>query len=313
MTARITPADLPPIRGRYVERADMSAITWFRVGGPADVLFTPADEDDLAAFLKATPAEISVYPVGVGSNLLVRDGGIAGVVVRLGGKAFGEITLSDGILSAGAAVPDMRLAKFAAEAGRGGLAFYAGIPGSVGGALRMNAGAHGGETKDVVRDVSAITRKGEQVRLSAANMGFSYRRSEASPDMIFTAARFVTTPSSVEAELAAVAEIERVRQATQPTRARTGGSTFKNPTGHSAWKLIDQAGLRGFRVGGAHMSEMHANFLINDEGASARDIEELGERVRERVYAASGVRLEWEIKRIGRPLTDHQVKPAFAD
>lgn len=303
---------LPGLRGRLIEEASMAELTWLRVGGAAEVLFSPADEDDLAAFLAVCPADVPLTMVGVGSNLLVRDGGIKGVVIRLGGKAFGAIDLlPDGLIRAGAAVPDMRLAKAAAEAGRGGLAFYAGIPGAVGGALKMNAGAHGGETKDVMVEVSGLNRQGEGRRLSNAAMNFVYRNSAPAEAMIFTSAVFATKASTVEAELAAVTKIEDTRLATQPVKSRTGGSTFKNPPGHSAWKLIDQAGLRGFRIGGAHMSQMHANFLINDEGASAFDIETLGETVRRRVFAASGIRLDWEIKRIGDFAPGRAVAPAF--
>lgn len=307
-------AAMPGLRGRLTANASMADLTWFRVGGPAETLFSPADEEDLAFFLQYCPAEVALTIVGVGSNLLVRDGGVEGVVIRLGGRGFGAIDIGeDGTVSAGAAVPDMRLAKAAAEAGRGGLAFYAGIPGTVGGALKMNAGAHGGETKDVVRQVRGLTRQGAARVLSNADMNFTYRRSAPGEELYFTAATFHTTVSTVEAERTAVAHIEEVRLATQPVKSRTGGSTFKNPPGHSSWKLVDQAGMRGFRVGGAHMSEMHANFLINDEGATAYDIETLGETVRARVYEASGVKLDWEIKRIGRFLPGQAVKPAFTD
>lgn len=307
-------AAMPGLRGRLTANASMADLTWFRVGGPAETLFSPADEEDLALFLQYCPAEVALTIVGVGSNLLVRDGGVEGVVIRLGGRGFGAIDIGeDGTVSAGAAVPDMRLAKAAAEAGRGGLAFYAGIPGTVGGALKMNAGAHGGETKDVVRQVRGLTRQGEARVLSNADMNFTYRRSAPGEELYFTAATFHTTASTVEAERTAVAHIEEVRLATQPVKSRTGGSTFKNPPGHSSWKLVDQAGMRGFRVGGAHMSEMHANFLINDEGATAHDIERLGETVRARVFEASGIKLEWEIKRIGQLLPGQAVKPAFTD
>ncbi|MBX9617555.1 MAG: UDP-N-acetylmuramate dehydrogenase, partial [Hyphomicrobiales bacterium] len=260
----------------------------------------PVDEDDLALFLGRCSLDVPLTIVGVGSNLLVRDGGIPGVVIRLGGKAFGAIDIdADGKLSAGAAALDMRVAKAAAAAGRGGLAFYAGIPGSIGGALRMNAGAHGVETKDVVESVSGLTRAGLRQQLTSLEMNFSYRRSEPATDLIYTAAVFDTRASTVDIETAAISEIEAVRAASQPVKTRTGGSTFKNPPGYSAWKLIDEAGLRGFRVGGAHMSQMHTNFVINDDGATAFDIESLGETVRARVFAQSGIKLEWEIKRIG--------------
>ncbi len=291
---------MPGLRGRLVANAAMSDLTWFRVGGPAEVLFSPVDEDDLAFFLGRCSLDVPLTIVGVGSNLLVRDGGIPGVVIRLGGKAFGSIDIApDGALSAGAAALDMRVAKTAAEAGRGGLAFFAGIPGSVGGALSMNAGAHGVETGHVLTRARGLTRSGELHDLTSLEMNFSYRRSAPATNLIYTSAVFATTASTIGGERAAISEIEAVRAASQPVKTRTGGSTFKNPPGHSAWKLIDEAGLRGFRVGGAHMSQMHTNFVINDDGATAFDIESLGETVRARVFAQSGIKLEWEIKRIG--------------
>jgi len=291
---------MPGLRGRLVANAAMSDLTWFRVGGPAEVLFSPVDEDDLALFLSRCSLDVPLTIVGVGSNLLVRDGGIAGVVIRLGGKAFGSIDIApDGALSAGAAALDMRVAKMAAEAGRGGLAFFAGIPGSVGGALSMNAGAHGVETGQVLMRARGLTRSGELHDLTSLEMNFSYRRSEPAIDLIYTSAVFATTASTIAGERAAISEIEAVRASTQPVKTRTGGSTFKNPPGYSAWKLIDEAGLRGFRSGGAHMSQLHTNFVINGEGATAFDIESLGETVRARVFAQSGIKLEWEIKRIG--------------
>jgi UDP-N-acetylmuramate dehydrogenase len=300
---------LPKLRGRLTPNAPMADLTWLRVGGPAQVLFNPADEDDLAYVLGNLPEGLPVTVVGVGSNLLVRDGGVEGVVIRLGGRAFGEVRpLDAGRIEAGAAALDTRLAKSAAEAGIGGLAFFAGIPGSVGGALRMNAGAHGGETRDVLVYANAVTLDGDMVTFSNAEMGFTYRAS-LPDDVVFTTALFQGTPSSPEAELAAISHIQKTREETQPIKSRTGGSTFKNPPGGSAWRVIDAAGLRGFRVGGAHMSEMHANFVINDAEATAYDVELLGETVRRRVFEHSGVRLDWEIKRIGRFAPGREVEP----
>ncbi len=295
-------AAAPDVRGRLLPNVALSELTWLRVGGPAQVLFTPADEDDLAYFLSRCPLDVPVMVVGVGSNLLVRDGGLPGVTIRLG-RGFNEArALSATRIEAGAAVPDVRLAQAAAKAGIAGLAFYRGVPGTVGGALRMNAGAHGGETKDVLVEARAVDRSGALYVYDNAGMGFTYRHCSAPADHIFTRAIFEGRegdPAEIEREMQAVAGY---REANQPIKSRTGGSTFKNPPGHSAWKLIDAAGCRGLRVGGAHMSEMHCNFLINDEGATAADIERLGELVRERVLAQSGVMLEWEIKRIGVPL-----------
>jgi UDP-N-acetylmuramate dehydrogenase len=290
---------LPPVRGRLTADAPLWQLTWFRVGGPAEVLFRPADADDLAAFLAAKPADVPVTVLGVASNLLVRDGGVPGVVVRLGGKAFGGIAIDGDTLAVGTAVPDMRLAKAAAEAGLDGLAFYRGIPGSIGGALRMNAGAHGGETTDVLVEARGVDRKGGTRVFSHAGMGFTYRHSDAPEEVIFTQALV----QGREGDRAVIqAEMERVteaREAAQPIREKTGGSTFKNPPGNKAWKLIDAAGCRGLVVGDAQVSEMHCNFLINRGNATAADIENLGEEVRRRVRETSGVELEWEIKRIG--------------
>lgn len=242
-----------------------------------------------------------VLPIGLGSNLLVRDGGIDGVVVRLGARGFGHIeTLDDGSISAGAAVPDRRLAEAAAAVGQGGFAFYAGIPGGLGGALRMNAGAHGSETGDVMQDLTAVTRAGEIVTLSNADMAYRYRHSGQPAQMIFTQGRFRGTPRP-EADIRdEMAEVSAHREAAQPIREKTGGSTFKNPPGHSAWKLIDAAGCRGLQIGGARMSDMHCNFMINTGTATAHHLEELGETVRARVLETAGVALEWEIRRLGR-------------
>ncbi len=289
------------IRGRMTPDAAMSKITWFQVGGPADLLFQPADEDDLAEFLKVLPADVPVLVVGIGSNLLVRDGGIEGVVIRLSGRGFGQAEdLGDGRLRAGAAVPDKRVAAVALEAGLGGFEFYHGIPGAIGGALRMNAGANGTETTDRVIEVHAVDRAGEKHILSHADMGYSYRHSEAASDLIFTSAVFRGVPANKTDIQRAMDEVQHHRETVQPIREKTGGSTFKNPLPQSSWKLIDDAGLRGFRVGGAQMSEMHCNFMINTGGATAFDLETLGETVRQKVYDHSGVILEWEIKRLGR-------------
>ena len=296
--AALAPAAL---RGRLLPDHPLADLTWFRVGGPADVLFTPADEEDLAAALAALPAEVPVTVIGLGSNLIVRDGGVPGLVIRLGGKAFGSIHVEGETIRAGTAVPDMKLARAAAEAGLDGLAFYRGIPGSVGGALRMNAGAHGGETTDVLVEARAVDRKGALHVLSHAEMGFAYRHCAAPADLIFTQATYRGKPgdrASIEAEMD---RVTAAREAAQPIRERTGGSTFKNPEGGKAWQLVDAAGCRGLTRGGAQVSEMHCNFLINRGGATAADIEGLGEEVRARVRETSGVELHWEIKRIGVP------------
>lgn len=295
-------AAAPDLRGRLLANQPMAPLTWFRVGGPAQILFTPADEADLAHLLANLPGEIPVTVVGLGSNLIVRDGGIEGVVVRLGGKAFGEITLEgDGRLRAGTAVPDMKLARAAADAALDGLAFYRGIPGCVGGALRMNAGAHGGETTDVLLEARGVTRAGEIVTRTHAEMGFSYRNSAAAThDIVFTSALFQGRPGEREAIVAEMDRVTAAREAAQPIREKTGGSTFKNPPGGKAWQLVDAAGCRGLRVGGAEVSQMHCNFLINTGDATASDIEGLGEEVRRRVREHAGVDLHWEIKRIGR-------------
>lgn len=287
------------LRGRLSADQPLAPVTWLRVGGPADLVFQPADADDLALFLRHLPQEVPVLTIGLGSNLLVRDGGIQGAVIRLSAKGFGAIAVEGETIRAGAAVPDKRLAEAAAEAGLGGFAFYAGIPGAVGGALRMNAGAHGGETADVLRAVTAVNRRGETATLDAPSLGYSYRHCAAGEDLIFVEALFAGTRrdrAAIREEMAAVAEH---REKAQPIREKTGGSTFKNPPGHSAWKLIDAAGCRGLQIGGARMSDMHCNFMINTGDASATDLERLGETVRARVLKTSGVALDWEIKRLG--------------
>ncbi|MGU3557368.1 UDP-N-acetylmuramate dehydrogenase [Methylobacterium radiotolerans] len=289
------------LRGRLLADQPLADLTWFRVGGPAEVLFTPADEEDLARLLASLDPDVPVTVIGLGSNLIVRDGGVPGVVVRLGGKAFGSIAIDGDALTVGTAVPDMRLAKAAAEAGLDGLAFYRGIPGSIGGALRMNAGAHGGETTDVLVEARGIDRGGALRTFSHADMGFSYRHSDAPEDVIFTRAVFRGRTGDRRAIEAEMERVTAAREAAQPIRERTGGSTFANPDGGKAWQLIDAAGCRGLRRGGAQVSEMHCNFLINTGDATAADIEGLGEEVRRRVRDTSGVELRWEIRRIGRP------------
>ncbi len=294
---------LKGVRGRLLPDEPMNKYTWFRVGGPADLLFQPADEEDLSFFLSRLPQDIPVMVVGVGSNLLVRDGGIEGVVIRPSAKGFGGVEQTGDLeLEAGVAVPDKRLAAKALEAGIGGFAFYHGIPGAVGGALRMNAGANGTETTDRVVEVHAVDRDGKKHVLSHSEMGYSYRKSTTSPDLVFTKALFRGFPEEKAIIQQQMDEVQHHRETVQPVREKTGGSTFKNPEGHSAWKLVDEAGMRGFRVGDAQMSEMHCNFMINTGNASATDLERLGETVREKVLEKSGIRLDWEIKRIGRSI-----------
>lgn len=290
---------LPAVRGELVENAPMAPLTWFRVGGRADVLFRPADFEDLAAFLAGTPEDIPVTVVGVGSNLLVRDGGIRGVVIRLG-KAFMQVEALDGHrVRAGTAALDVAVARAAQEAGIAGLEFYRGIPGSIGGALRMNGGAYESETKDVLVEVVAYDRQGKRHVLSLTDLHYTYRHSGAPEDLIFVEALFQGRPGDRKEILDRMNAITARREETQPIRTRTGGSTFKNPIGHKSWQLIDAAGCRGLRRGGAQVSELHCNFLINTGEATATDLEDLGEEVRAKVKAQSGVTLEWEIKRIG--------------
>ncbi|MDQ2632273.1 MAG: UDP-N-acetylmuramate dehydrogenase [Pseudomonadota bacterium] len=292
---------LKNIRGRITPNAEMDKITWFRAGGPAEALYQPADEDDLAAFLKAVPEDIPLTVVGIGSNLLVREGGIPGFVIRLSAKGFGEAeVVSPTRIRAGAATPDKRLAALAHEAGIGGFHFYHGIPGGIGGALRMNAGANGVETVERVVEVRALDRKGEVHTLSNAEMGYAYRHSSAPADLIFVSAVFEGIPEDRETIKAAMDAVQHHRETVQPIREKTGGSTFKNPEGTSAWKEIDKAGCRGLMIGGAQMSPMHCNFMINTGSATGYDLEFLGETVRARVLENSGIRLQWEIKRIGR-------------
>jgi UDP-N-acetylmuramate dehydrogenase len=291
-------AQLPQLRGRLIANQSLADLTWFRVGGLAQVLFVPEDEADLAYALGRLPPDLPVTVVGLGSNLIVRDGGVPGVVIRLG-RGFGEIAIEGARVRAGAAVPDVRVARAAQEGGIAGLAFLRGIPGAIGGALRMNGGAYGRETKDVLVEARGVDRGGAIRTFANADMGFSYRHCGIAEDVVFTQALFAGAPgdpAKIAAEMDAITE---AREATQPVKSRTGGSTFKNPPGAKAWQLIDAAGCRGLKVGDAQVSELHCNFLINLGGASAADIETLGETVRARVKETSGVDLEWEIKRIG--------------
>jgi UDP-N-acetylmuramate dehydrogenase len=291
-------AQLPALRGRLLADQSLAELTWFRVGGPAQVLFMPEDEEDLSYLLTHLPGDIPVTAIGLGSTLIVRDGGIAGVVVRLG-RGFNEVAVEGARIRAGAAVPDVKVARAAQEASIAGLSFLRGIPGSIGGALRMNGGAYGGETKDVLVEARGVDRRGAVRAYSNAGMGFSYRHCGVADDVIFTQALFQGAPGDAAAIAAEMNKITESREATQPVKSRTGGSTFKNPPGHKAWQLIDAAGCRGLRLGGAQVSEMHTNFLINLGSATAADIETLGETVRQRVKQSSGVDLEWEIKRVG--------------
>jgi UDP-N-acetylmuramate dehydrogenase len=288
----------PRLRGRLVGDQRLADVTWFRVGGPAQALFMPEDETDLAYFLGVCPDHIPVTAIGLASNLIVRDGGVPGVVVRLG-RGFNEIAVEGDRIRAGAGVPDVKVARAAQEAGLAGLAFLRGIPGAVGGALHMNGGAYNGEIKDVLVKARAIDRTGRFRELTNAEMGYGYRHCGAPEDFIFTEATFQAAPGDRATIAAEMDKITESREATQPIKSRTGGSTFKNPPGQKAWQLIDAAGCRGLIVGGAQVSELHCNFLINLGSATAADIEQLGETVRRRVKESSGIDLEWEIKRIG--------------
>lgn len=294
-------ARLGELRGRLLANEPLAEVTWFRVGGPAQALFMPADEADLAYVLSRLPADMPVTVIGLGSNLIVRDGGVAGVVVRLG-RGFSALSVEEGArIRAGAAVPDVKVARAAQEAGIAGLAFYRGIPGAIGGALRMNGGAYGGETKDVLVEARGVDRQGHIRVYANADMGYTYRHCGVADDVIFTEALFQGRPGDAAAIAAEMDKITESREATQPVKSRTGGSTFKNPPGRKAWQLIDAAGCRGLVVGDAQVSELHCNFLINRGGATAADIETLGETVRARVKATSGIDLDWEIRRIGLP------------
>lgn len=296
---------LPEVRGKLLRDEPLGPYTWFRVGGAADVLFIPADADDLAGFLKALDPGVPVTVLGVGSNVIVRDGGVEGVVIRLAGRPWAQITTAGDTITAGAGALDSMVARASAKAGIGGLEFYAGIPGTIGGALTMNAGCYGSETKDVLVSARGLTRSGERVDYALADFGYTYRHSEAPADILWLEATYRGTPDDPEAVQARIDEITSRREQTQPIREKTGGSTFKNPPGHSSWKLVDEAGWRGkiFSVtgGGARFSELHSNFMINPGKATAADIEGLGEAVRSDVQSKLGVNLEWEIRRIGRP------------
>lgn len=297
------------IRGRLTPDAQMDRVTWFQAGGLAELMFQPHDVDDLATFLKLLPADVPLTVVGVGSNLLVRDGGIHGVVLRLSAKGFGQVELvGENRIKAGAICPDKHVAAMAMDNGIGGFAFYYGIPGSIGGALRMNAGANGTETKDRVIEVHAVDRQGNKHVLTNADMGYSYRHSAAAADLIFTHAIFegyADDRAKIRAEMDAV---RQHRETVQPVKEKTGGSTFKNPEGHSAWKVIDEAGCRGLMNGGAQMSALHCNFMINIGHASGYDLEYLGETVRQRVFEEHGIKLEWEIKRLGMFMPGREVR-----
>jgi len=292
-------AGMPDLRGRLVPDQPLAEFTWFRVGGPAQLLFMPEDEQDLSYFLAHLPAEIPVTVVGLGSNLIVRDGGVPGAVIRLG-RGFSNVAAEPGArIRAGSAVPDVKVARAAQDAAIAGLAFLRGIPGAVGGALRMNGGAYGGETKDALVAARGVDRSGHACLFNNGEMRYSYRDCGVPQEVIFTEALFQGTPGDPAIIAVEMDKITESRETTQPIKSRTGGSTFKNPPGHKAWQLIDAAGCRGLTVGAAEVSQLHCNFLINRGGASAADIETLGETVRSRVRETSGVELEWEIKRIG--------------
>lgn len=299
---------LPAVRGRYSADVSMAPFTWFRVGGTAEVVFRPSDVEDLARFLAAKPADVPVTVIGVTSNLLIRDGGIKGVVIRLG-KAFAGVEFTEDKARIGAAVLDINAAQAALREGRAGLEFLSGIPGGIGGGLRMNAGAYGREFKDVLVEAEAVDGQGVTHRVPVAELGMGYRHSGAPADWIFTSALFEAPRGDAEAIEARMDEIRAAREASQPIRSRTGGSTFANPEGGKAWQLIDAAGCRGLRIGGAMVSELHCNFLINTGDASARDLETLGEEVRRRVFETSGMTLRWEIRRIGEPANHEEVAP----
>ncbi len=289
---------LPAVRGRLLRDEPLAPFTWFRVGGAADVLFLPADAEDLAAFLKALPREVPVTVLGVGSNVIVRDGGVEGVVIRLAGRAFGQIAVEGTRVTAGAAALDAAVARAAAKAGVAGLEFYAGIPGSVGGALTMNAGCYGSETKDVLVSAWGIDRTGARRDFALADFGYAYRHSQAPADIIWIEATYEGRPDAPDAIQGRIEAITARREQSQPIREKTGGSTFKNPEGHSSWKLVDEAGWRGKPFGGAMFSPLHANFMINTGEATAADLEGLGEAVRADVKARTGIDLHWEIRRI---------------
>lgn len=287
------------LRGKIECDAPLAKYTWFRTGGNADMLFAPQDEQDLRDFLKILSPDIPVMALGIGSNMLIRDGGVEGVVIRLG-KNFSNIKIDENMLSAGSGAPDITVSRAAMEAGIAGFEFLRGVPGTIGGALKMNAGAYGGEVKDIFKSATAVDRSGNIHVLKYEDMGFSYRHTNVPDDYIFVNATFEGKMGERQEIETRMGEIANAREISQPLRTRTGGSTFKNPIGQSAWRLVDGAGCRGLKIGGARVSEKHCNFLINEGDASAKDIEDLGEEVRRRVMINSGVKLEWEIKRIGR-------------
>jgi UDP-N-acetylmuramate dehydrogenase len=291
-------AQMPKLRGRLLPNQSLAELTWFRVGGPAQIVFMPEDESDLSYFLANLSSEMPVTVIGLGSNLIVRDSGVPGAVIRLG-RGFNEVVAEGTRIRAGAAVPDVKVARAAQEASIAGLAFMRGIPGGVGGALRMNGGAYGRETKDALVEARAVDRKGSVHVLKNSEMGYTYRHCGVPSDFIFTHALYEGESGDSAVIAAEMDKITESREATQPIKSRTGGSTFKNPPGQKAWQLIDAAGCRGLKVGGAQVSELHCNFLINNGGATAADIETLGETVRKRVKENSGVELQWEIERIG--------------
>ena len=299
-------ANLPPVRGKLLFAAPLAPFTWFRVGGPAEVLFLPADPEDLADFLRQLPQGVPVTALGVGSNVIIRDGGVPGVVIRCAGKAWGEVLVDGDLVIAGPAALDAQVARAAAKAGLAGLEFLVGIPGTIGGALTMNAGCYGRETKDILVSASGYDRTGEFRVWENQDFGFTYRHTVVPENSMFwVQAVFRGTPDDPAAVKARMDEITARRETTQPIREKTGGSTFKNPEGHSSWKLVDEAGWRGklFKAtgGGAMVSDLHSNFMINPGEATAADLEGLGEAVRADVKAKTGVELNWEIKRIGRP------------
>ena len=301
MAATDLPFDLPEVRGSYRPAAQLSKTTWFQVGGPADVLFKPADTNDLAHFLREKPANIPVTVLGVGSNVIIRDGGIRGVVIKLG-RGFTDVSLEGEMLHAGAAALDVNVARFAADHGAAGLEFLAGIPGTIGGALAMNAGAYGTEMKDVLSHLEAVDANGNKRMLSLGECAYSYRHYGGPNGLIFTKAVMHVQAGDANAIHARIEEITTARESTQPVRERTGGSTFRNPDGAKAWELIDAAGCRGYQVGGAQMSPLHCNFMINTGNACAADLEQLGNEVRDKVATHSGITLKWEIKALGEAL-----------
>jgi UDP-N-acetylmuramate dehydrogenase len=296
-------ARLPDVRGRLSENAAIGPMTWFGVGGPAEVLFKPEDREDLAGFIRACPADVPITVLGVASNLIVRDGGIPGVVIRMG-REFAQITAEGTAISAGAAALDINVALSAAKHQVAGLEFLSGIPGTIGGALRMNAGAYGGETKDVLRHADVLFRDGSIKTMTGAEMNLSYRHNDLPENVIFLGGVFDGHAGETAEIEARMDDIRKKRGETQPIKTKTGGSTFANPENEKAWQLIDAAGCRGLKIGGAQVSELHCNFLLNTGGASAADIERLGEEVRKRVAEKSGIMLRWEIKRIGVPLPE---------